>query len=296
MKIKLYIVTYKGFDRLNKTLKTLFSSDLIKHKHEINIINNHTEIKIDPEYQKKITILHNNLRPDFSNGHLSRNWNQAIINGFKDLNNPNCDILCHAQDDCIFASNFISKLIDIHKKYSFVQFGEGDQFCSYLPEAIKKIGLWDERFCAISLQAEDYFMRAVINNRKKTMINDWAHKRLWNNYEKNFFIVKPFNRQEIKQHGQHFLMLAKTFFVHKWGHKPLTWDKKFTKRLHKKPKVPCYIFYPYFEKNVENLIEKGYVVDNAKPIDVAPPRKKIQETLQSKLKRKIKYIVKNKKF
>ena len=40
MKLKIYMVTYKGHTRLNPTLTSLFNSDLIDHNYELNIINN----------------------------------------------------------------------------------------------------------------------------------------------------------------------------------------------------------------------------------------------------------------
>ena len=86
-KIKIYIVTYKNDKCLNTNLRSLFCSDLMNYDYEINVINNHSQINIDPKF-KKVKLLNNNLRVDFSTGHLSRNWNQALINGFQDLNNP----------------------------------------------------------------------------------------------------------------------------------------------------------------------------------------------------------------
>jgi GT2 family glycosyltransferase len=159
MKVKQYIVTYNNQIQINNCLESIFSklnNDELSIL-DIFIINNHSDLNIDVKYLDKITILNNELRPDFSTGHLSRNWNQAIINGFKDLKTPDCDILITNQDDTLFKENYINKLIELHKNFDLIQFGWGDNFISYTPNAIKQIGLWDERFCYIGYQEADYF-------------------------------------------------------------------------------------------------------------------------------------------
>jgi len=191
MFIKIFIVTYNNIDVLNNTLKNLFqtindSFKIINVKIEINIINNinnHSDLSILDEYKNKVNFIHNSTRHNFSTGHLSRSWNKCIINGFKDLNNPDCDILVTMKNDCIVKEGWIEYLIELHKKYSFIQFGTGDEFMSYLPEAVKKIGLWDERFYTLQNKTEDYFLRAFLKNKDTSSINDHYHFRLLNNEE-----------------------------------------------------------------------------------------------------------------
>ena len=86
MKIKLFIVTYNNALELNKTLTSLFKSDLNAIDYEVFIINNHSNFSIDEQFEKNVAILHNVLRPDNSTGYLTRNWNQALILGFGNLN------------------------------------------------------------------------------------------------------------------------------------------------------------------------------------------------------------------
>ena len=121
------------------------------------------------------------MRPDFSTGHLSRNWNQAIIHGFKNLQNPDCDILIHSQNDVKFYKGWLEKIIKLHKTFDFFATGAGDCFCSYTPDAIRKVGIWDERYCGIGFQEADYFVRSVFHNPNKTCINDYGHNRMHNN-------------------------------------------------------------------------------------------------------------------
>lgn len=288
-KIKIYIVTYKNSNDLNKNLESLFKSDIKNYNFEISIINNHSEFSILDEFKDKVNVLHNVLRPDFSTGHLARNWNQAIINGFKDLNNPDCDILVHAQDDVIFKPDWASKLIEFHKKYTFITMGVGDALCSYLPEAVKKIGLWDERFCNIGFQEGDYFLRALIYNRDKSSINDRGHGRLLNyvdgnevfEYEKERWDVKkeedrvesaliivPFLNEERKsahKESMRFHHVSENLFKAKWGEDifPSGWSRSPHNKDLKVSLIRNFVYYPFFEKDIEGMEEKNYLLSSS---------------------------------
>lgn len=270
MKIKVYLVTYKGHKRLPPTLTSLFNSDVTKHDWEVNIINNHSDIRLPESFSHRpeLTVLHNTLRPDFSSGHLSRNWNQALINGFKSLTNPDCDVVVCSQDDSIFHPNWASRLEVCLDHFDFVHGGHGDQFHAYKPEAVRKVGLWDERFCGISRQAADYFFRCALWNRDGSTIQDVVHKR----------VLNPINAKDL-EFSQNFLVdadvrgidevwdnsldgnneLSLKFIQHKWGFDPFPWSEALLNVPHQ-PKCKSYITYPYFEKDVYDLKGKGYLV------------------------------------
>lgn len=259
MKIKLYIVTYNRENLLNETLKSIFNSKIL-FDLDITIINNHSNFKINEDFLSKVNILHNSLRPDFSTGHLSRNWNQAIINGFKDLNNPDCDIVITCQDDTVFETNWLNKLVNYHKYYNFITQGGGDCFCSYTPEAIKNIGLWDERFCNIGYQEADYFFRAVIYNKQKSSINDELHIRKFNPVGNFIFKSTPDHKyDEAHTKSMEHHTITKALFFKKWGLEPGPWSEKHFNYT-SKSLIENYIMYPYFEKNILNLSEKNYFI------------------------------------
>ena len=88
--IKIFIVTYKRSKILNKTLDILFNKTDFTTipETEVNIINNHSDFSLNEEFVDKVNVIHNNARPDWDTGNLARNWNQSLVNGFKDLNNP----------------------------------------------------------------------------------------------------------------------------------------------------------------------------------------------------------------
>ena len=289
MKIKVYIVTYKGHKRLLPTLTSLFESDLTDHEFEVNIINNHTDIRVPSQFFRhpELKIIHNTLRPDFSSGHLSRNWNQALVNGFKSLTNPDSDIVVCSQDDSIFHSKWAGRLGYLmgefpgkvgNEDFDFVQNGHGDQFHAYKPEAVRKVGLWDERFCGISRQAADYFYRCLIYNGGNSSIQDVDHRRLLNpisecefaesqqglRWAQNYLVCSDVRAIDSvwdnQLHGNE--SIASRLMLEKWGCDPYPWDNALRDRAAFTARTICsnYVTYPYFEKDVYDLEGKGYIV------------------------------------
>lgn len=262
-KVKLFIVTYNAPNALHGTLEELFSSDFINSGNEIIIINNHSNFHVDQKFHGRCKVIHNQGRPDFSKGHLSRSWNQTLLHGFQDLNNPQSDIVVHAQDDTAFEKDWFSSLLELHKKYTFISDGVGDNFCSYTVEAVKNIGMWDERFCNIGYQEADYFLRAYIYNRDKSSINDSAHHRVWNALQKP--LVNRLNTVWTRERTFDSLPYHKVslqVFERKWSVTAAFWDQPdfFSKASQiKTPNIPTFMMYPYFEKDINNLTEKGYI-------------------------------------
>lgn len=263
MKIKQYIVTYNNSLQINNCLDSIFSK-LSKEELsvlEIYIINNHSNLEINKEYLNNITILNNDLRPDFSTGHLSRNWNQAIINGFKNLKNPDCDIVITNQDDTIFKENYINQIIELHNSFDLIQFGWGDNFISYTPNAIKRIGLWDERFCNIGYQEADYLLRAALYLKDKACINDFSHNRLFNDIEESKWVINIIPSGNARNESYHhssslFHSHSKYMFDFKWEVNP---DRGFENIVNLTPKINSFILYPYFEKDIETLKEQFFI-------------------------------------
>lgn len=256
-RIKLFIVTYDAKDDLDKTIRTCIDGQIDKVSLEINVINNHSNFHLAEDLSKHIKVFHNTLRPDFSTGHLSRNWNQAIINGFKNIREPDCDILITCQDDAIWDKEWVEKLLMIHEGFDFYTCNNGDMLCSYTVEAIRKIGLWDERFCNIQFQEADYFLRANLYHPNKSSINDSHHGRTLN---ETLCIAERPNSGQMRPHGsvsnEHH-DFSKNLFIQKWG-EMFRWTGKVTDI--KQSKLPSFFYYPYFEKHMENAKEKGYVV------------------------------------
>lgn len=278
MKIKIYIVTYRNENHLNENLRTLFGMDFAGHDVEVNIINNHTEFRIADEYASKVNVLHNRTRPDFSVGHLSRDWNAAIVLGFKSLVTPDADLVILSQDDTVWNPIALKTIAEYSNKYTAIFLGNGDCVVAFRPEAIRRSGLWDERFSCNGFHEMDMFLRAVLYNGEATSINDVWHQLLPNvrsQFPPNPYLWNPLpfgpreliyrpdsnpDRRDDKTRYSVYHHIPRELFKHKWGAYPemipLEWQ---VKQHVNGPITPQYIMYPYFEKDVYDLKKKNYL-------------------------------------
>mgnify|MGYP001195727330 CR=1 FL=1 len=266
MKIKIYVLTYDDEHHLNTGLNGLFSSNLAAYDTSVFIINNHTNFNLHKDFENRVSVLHNVLQPDFGTGHCGRNWNQALMHGFKDLNNPDCDLVVCIQDDTIYYSNWLGLLVKAHTEmgYEFVACGQGDNLCSYTPIAVKKTALWDERFCGLHYAEHDFFLRVAMYIGDKASINDRVHGR---KYGYNFLPFSIIDKQSwVPGEKKYQLGSARQWLDEtchqilkaKWGKycEELIVSEYVNKPM--KPNIPGYIYYPYFEKGIDDLAEKGF--------------------------------------
>ena len=87
MNIHVFAVRYR--EDIRPFVKNFYSDPTLpKDEVKLTIINNYGTLSSE---SNDFEIINNALRPDFSTGHLSRNWNQALINGFKNLAEPEVD-------------------------------------------------------------------------------------------------------------------------------------------------------------------------------------------------------------
>lgn len=258
MRIKHYIVTYNNNPILEKCVRTILATPAGPHARQIFIINNHTNFALPEELLSEVTVLHNVLRPDFSTGHLARNWNQALIAGFERLNRPAADIVICCQNDTEFAPNYLENTVELHKTFDLVSTGAGDNCISYTPRAVKRVGLWDERFCGITHQEGDYLLRAAKYLNDKASINDGYHGRVLNpvttpvtmETKTGYQRRDPAHLASIRNFGQ-----CAAMFTAKWGIQPERWSNPHAVEQ----KIDNYILYPYFEGEVETLREQRYL-------------------------------------
>jgi hypothetical protein len=277
MKIKVYFVTYDNDLELNKTLKTFEKSGIKKYDYEVTVINNFRDASVILEdVNLPVKVVTNQTRPSFSTGHLARNWNECLIDGFKDLENPDADIVILSQNDVEYNEDIIDTLIEYHKKYSFISYGCGDAFHSYTPNAISSVGLWDERFCNIGWQDCDYFLRQMIYNKENSSINDFPHFRVHNKIDYEFVDFERhsgFIRNDIHHMNSiKYHEVSMNVFIKKWGYgvPGIRWSSSmnlpglsYKKALDMGPeyvvKSPQWIMYPFFESKIPDLKNKNYI-------------------------------------
>jgi hypothetical protein len=154
-------------------------------------------------------------------------------------------------------------LAQVHQVYDFFTWGRGDAFCSYLPTAVKKVGLWDERFCNIGYHEADYFLRALMYNKLASSINDReVHGRPLNEVDCPVTSRIDFgNRMGYHLESMKYHSVSLAVFTHKYGSglAPEQWSGELVENPPLRPLQPSYLSYPYFEKGVDGLAEKGYI-------------------------------------
>jgi len=269
MIIKHYIVTYKNDDLLKRGLDFINTQPIPEGvDYKLYVINNYGYLAPMP-YNNFIG-LNNILRLDSSTGHLARNWNQAIMLGFEDLVYPKSDIVILSQGDCVFQDGYLSKIIKAHEKYDFVQQGRGDEYHSYTANHIRKVGIWDERFCGIGYQELDYFYRSCIFNPDKIYMNHNFHglEVMLNN---SLEIVDTSYDTGFLRNDENHLYSFDT--VHQYCLNFLTTKYGFDRKLvcgkncceildmlkqnRPYPYIETNVTYPYFEKDIErDTLEK----------------------------------------
>lgn len=277
MKIHVGIVTYNNSSDLNKLLDSLFHSDLVEHNHSVQILNNHpTLFNLSDKFVDKVDVIHTK-RDNHQTGHISKDYNRIIIDGFQSLNNPKNDFVVTIQDDNTVKLNFVEKLINLHETYNFITSGPGDNFVSYTPDAIKNIGLWDESLPSIG--DADYLLRSVIWNYEKTSLNDIgqqrvlnastedSHREYWNpefRSESSLINCGSLVNNESRQSNLSPLWIGVHPFTHafinKWGeHIPQSvWTDTFMSEIKEtlKPKIRQQIIYPDFECDIIDILNK----------------------------------------
>lgn len=130
-------------------------------------------------------LVHPSLRPMNAHGQLARSWNEALVLGFENLKAPAADFVMTVQADAVLLPGWwaaIEPLITIdpaiaRRRCDLLTLGRGDFLVLYTPEAVRRIGMWDERFTGVTDQDADYFLRARLHLANGSCVHDWHHGR-----------------------------------------------------------------------------------------------------------------------
>jgi hypothetical protein len=192
-----------------------------------------------------------------------------------DLNNPDCDLLFLAQNDTEFTPDFIVKSKELIKNYNYITQGTGDELQIMTPDAVKKVGLYDERFCNIGYQEADYFIRHLLYNTDGCSINDSPHKRIHNPIDISLLIhgnLTGYQRADaFHQQSLVFHSFSEEVLYSKWNVNYDEW--KMAEKCYSKQ----YMMYPYFEsKYLKNWSESYF--DYKRNIIITEPRRILPES------------------
>ena len=217
------------------------------------------------------------------------------------MDNPDAEYVVTMQNDTVVDKNWCKNLFGMHKYFNFIVGRYGDNIVSYTSEAVKKIGIWDENFSGIQYKEADYWIRALIFNKHKSMINDTLHGIELNNQNalsldvsegRNFKVEKTFKQKvfggdgilkrkaDDEEHrkiwdtrGGIYKFHAWEYFKHKWSGtwkkepEKEGWIKNWSQEFIDNPpdisksKIKILFRYIYFEKNIEELKKKNYLIN-----------------------------------
>eukprot|EP00299_Pterocystis_sp_00344_P017752 c8896_g1_i1.p1 GENE.c8896_g1_i1~~c8896_g1_i1.p1 ORF type:complete len:443 (-),score=103.11 c8896_g1_i1:30-1358(-) len=256
------ISTYRETRMLVRLLNSIHSSDVIDWTFDVYVLNHLGVGDDDLDFVRTFpntTVIDDKTRPDFSLGHLARTWNNGIVNGFHSLREPDADWIILAQADAEISPNIAKFLLSrrIRDKFFLVHCGVGDCVMAFTAEAIRHIGLFDERFSSIFVQEMEYSIRAV----------KWAGKYVSIQKQMNCDWASP----ELRAIGCHSNVLTDTMIpwricnptIENYRREDTFQDRNFMTneqvKLNTMFEVPRYMFYPYFECDVYNLTDKNYI-------------------------------------
>lgn len=307
-KVWVTVITYNNEKAINGCIGSLLNSDLVTsglYEWYIEIINNHSNFHLNPDFEPHVRVHHQTLRPDWAYvGYFTRDCNSALIRAIKDLNNPLNDQVIILQDDVCVKPDFMSKLVERHNSgLEFIMSGIGDALNSWVPSAVQKIGLYDERF-GTGFHEGDYILRAIQKLGTKCSIGDIAHGREWNRTDNGQFyrsdsgqanadspenttraesdlvICPPFTQEQLGNvYKRSAHVWHEPLWKQKWArHTFYNWSEDFKHNVIPtlKQTLPNYILYPYFEKNITGIYDETYylsidgnpVIANGAPVEL----------------------------
>jgi hypothetical protein len=147
----------------------------------------------------------------------------------------------------------------------FASYGAGDQCVLIRPECIKKVGMFDERFCDIYLQEGDYFLRCIWRIPMHASINDDHHVRTHRPMPDSCPVVKTETglqrREEYHTYSPEKKISAEfwnkkwPFYDRPWGS---SWELAKSVSQSGSPLVPMHIMYPYFERDIDKNVYENW--------------------------------------
>lgn len=180
-RVKLFIASYKEDALLEELLESVIASDVMLFDTQVHVINNNPvplRQRVGFKVPKLVAVHDRALTEPGGLGFPSRTWNQALMSGFRSLDQPDADIVVVLHADTQLGTDWFQVVATHLANCSLATYGAGDQIVVYTPEALRRIGLWDERFSSMSHHEADYFLRARLYAADASCIHDFSHGRV----------------------------------------------------------------------------------------------------------------------
>lgn len=177
-RVSVYVITFSEDALLSALLSSLEGQNV-----SVTVINTNRRPlrdRVSAALPPSVRV-HDALSTTLSIGHSTRHYNEALTNGFDTLDEPQSDLVVTIQADTHLCPDWLAHLRRAHAEHgcALVQAGQGDQLVSYSVDAVRTLGLWDERFIGISVHEGDFFIRALMGMPSATCLHDTDHLRIW---------------------------------------------------------------------------------------------------------------------
>lgn len=261
MKVRVYIVTYRRDDVLNKNLQTLWAGARHSEDLLVTVLSNHPQVHIAEEnIRPNLRVIINHTRHNNSWGYLARDWNFGIIDAFKTWKNPD------AIDWCVLAQNDVEWLpgwdewLESQTRFDLISQPVGDAVVALNVEAVRRVGLFDERFSTLHFHDVDYLNRAAVILRDRASINDCHYGDLDTyNPVGNVLIQSSatgFVDDDPNLHTRKSWLEMRNLLFHKWGDQDLEKimnRKRLTQRLRPQDLAQEFLLYPFFWQGMPGI-------------------------------------------
>lgn len=249
-KVKVYVAAISSDFRPNTSMHDLAITlkSLLKDSEGIDVT-----VFVD----ERVEVDNVSVTPIF-NTRPSHLWNQALMDGFRTLKHPESRLVVCVRAGALFQKGWLRRLLRLHSTRDLVFVGEEDQFHSYLPEAVRFAGLWDESILGPGAASLDYRMRAVRYLPKYVSLNPGWNK---DDITESIVSVPPSNSK--RDTCAEIVRRDASSLKRKWGEvlpqeRWIAEDQTFMATVRDGPKSTMVPLYPYFEADVWNEDKRKY--------------------------------------
>jgi hypothetical protein len=253
-RICVYIVTYKKPDVLAENLRTLYAGLTEPEDVAVTVLSNHPDVVIPEGLPSQPRVVINTVRQANSWGHLSRDWNWALLDCFETWRGSRAEWCVLAQNDVTWLPGWDARLTEIRNR-DFISQPVGDQAMAFRLAAVQAVGFFDERFSVLHFQEQDYFLRAISRLGSRAAIND-GHLPFSDWHPTGDVITRP-TSSGFDESGDGLIHTRKQYdemqnlLLNKWGatHTWQLWDRELFRLLLRTGGLhepDDYELYPFF--------------------------------------------------
>jgi hypothetical protein len=278
--IAVYVVTYRKPEVLAANLRSLYAGMAGPDRVRVTVLSNHPDVEIPADVPAPRVVINSTRSPN-AWGYLARDWNWALMDGFGTWRGSDIGWCVLAQNDVEWLPDWESRLRAV-RGIDFFSQPRGDQAMAFTIRAVREVGLFDERFCTLHFQEQDYFARAMlVLGERASLTDDHEHHEdtsSWNPLGQ--VLIAPswsgFDDEDERFHTRKTHDELARLLANKWGvdHQDAIFDKRTLRVRHEAGLVQIPTgpeLYPYFwdDSPDERWTDPAYAAPTVRSFDVS---------------------------